>query len=639
MGINLARLRITVLLPPAIFLFVLFLLPIFEGGNGSYGMLIGISGLSLIFLLHFLMGELRPSQYSMAVLIAIVALLLFTTTYLYPTLKVLLYLVSGILAFVLTVHYSRRFSNFALLFLETISISALVLSLYGIFLISANFPRITFETHLKSTFGLHNSFAGFLLLTWPVAWAVAIVKRHLLYSVIGLILPVTLLLTFSRASYIAFAFQLLYILIAFVLHWRAGSSTSSGEPSSVSREGGRFTYWFLPLLLVSIGAVALAFTTFYSSLWTRISSIFNFLDYSLQGRLTFWKIALMMFARFPLTGVGLGNFGYHFTYLQPNWHYYAKDAHGIIFQALAEAGILGVLILILGVALYLRLFVKAKICPQPFTPNQRILLLSALLGFFLHVQVDFDLTYLANVLYFSALLAILVFGALNYERFERRSVRSIFTLIGLSRNVIAFVAILGLLTSSFLGYLFFKERSYVDVARNVEKPKAYLESALKAMPINASIRIELALLNLNNPPFDERELERNLRTVLLQNPFESQGYFLMSQISTLPLEERIRLGEKAIQLDPFNRPYYYLGLSRLYRMFGDEVNERRILLLFYARYRDITGRITPDFPRPLWISYNPTFRQIYLRLGEIMKDEDASASKQFLLRARAFEVR
>jgi len=238
------------------------------------------------------------------------------------------------------------------------------------------------------------------------------------------------------------------------------------------------------------------------------------------------------------------------------------------------------------------------------------------LGFFLHAQVDFNLTYLANVVFFSALLALAVYPALDYDKPERRSVRSIFTAQGFLANVSFFFILLGTLVLIFSGYLLSREKRFLELARS-RSDKGALKKALEFMPLNVETRIDLVLADLEaqSPDFDSIVSDLNLAK--RQNPYESQAYFLLSQVPVGRLEERIALAEKAIQLDPYNRPYYYLGLSRLYREIGDEERELDLLLTFDNRFR-ITERITPDFPRPNWVNYNITFQKIYSRLSELV---------------------
>lgn len=613
-----------------LFLVSLFLLPIFEGGNGSISLLLGLALVPALFLVLYLLGEVRPSQVCLSAVVLFALVSILTSTYTYPTLKNLCYLISGITAFVLSAHFCKRMKVFSLVLLGVMSFSALVISLYGLFLLSAKFPQISFENQLSSTFGLHNSFAAFLLLVWPLPFTLAGVRRSLVFYLIGVILPLTLLLTFSRASYIAFFIQLFYLLGTFLLSFRPKL-----REIAVAIKKNLVPFSFT-LALICLALVLLAFTTFYSALAVRIHSIFNLLDYSLQGRLTFWRVSWLMFRRFPLFGVGYGNFGYHYPYLQPSWHYYATDAHGTIFQALSEGGVFGIIFLLLGLILFFKGSMKSSREQSCFLPWQRTLVSSSLIGFFLHSLVDFDFTYLANVSYFGAICGLFLSDALDYGRFARRSLRSVFSLRGLAINVLAFIVSLGLVLSVFAGYLFAKERSLLDRARHADDPRPLLEKSLSYFPFNTSVRIDLVLNELASRSLDYHSIHQQLETILRQNPFESQGYFLMSQLPNVSYKERIIYGRKAIELDPFNRPFYYLGLSRLYREIGDEEGELNTLLIFSNRYADITDKITPDFPRPNWIEYNITFATVYRRLSELILKRDKSLSRHYFLLSRKF---
>ena len=95
------------------------------------------------------------------------------------------------------------------------------------------------------------------------------------------------------------------------------------------------------------------------------------------------------------------------------------------------------------------------------------------------------------------------------------------------------------------------------------------------------------------------------------------------------LEKRIGWGLRALELDPYNRPYYYWQLSRLFRQAGDADRERSILIKAMQRYSEITEPITPGFPRPRWIKNNITFASIYLRLAEILQEEHPEQARAY----------
>jgi O-antigen ligase len=400
-----------------LFLLALLLLPLFEGGNGAFGLLLGLVVVPLFFAWEVASGALRPNPRTLIFWMFFLLVCLLTTSYFYPTLKASLWLASAAFAYALAAHYVGNRKLGASDIVGTLALAALLTALYGLFLYSPNLPGITPDKHLYSVFGLHNSYAAFLLLTWPLAFA--LVRRHRghFFILIGAILLLTLLLTFSRAAYVALALQAL--LLAF--WWLSGRRRAPAPVPEKTEDSGakpRSSVLYLAFGFLAAVLILLVFTGFYGSLAARLSSIWNAADYSLQGRLTFWSVAWEMFTRFPLFGVGWGNFGYHYTYLQPSWHYYATDAHGAVFKVMSEAGVWG---LVFGAVLLVRYLFRLRTANALIRPGnlwpQRLMLV-ALAGFAAHALVDFDFTYLANLVFLAVLLAVSLGAVLSAEAVE-----------------------------------------------------------------------------------------------------------------------------------------------------------------------------------------------------------------------------
>jgi hypothetical protein len=70
---------------------------------------------------------------------------------------------------------------------------------------------------LTGTFGLHNAFAGYLLLAWPAALVAALEHERRAwrwaYAAAAVFLAATLVLTYSRAAWLVFALQLLALAL------------------------------------------------------------------------------------------------------------------------------------------------------------------------------------------------------------------------------------------------------------------------------------------------------------------------------------------------------------------------------------------------------------------------------------------
>jgi O-antigen ligase len=597
-----------------LFLLALLLLPLFEGGNGALGFLIGLTVIPLIFAWEVWKGGLKLDWKPIAAWALFFAFALLTTGYLYPTLKISLWLASAACAYALAAHNLSRRKLGAVDLASTMAVSALLTALYGLFLYSPHLRQISPGEHLASTFGLHNSYAAFLLLTWPLATAVVRRNRSQSFILITAVLLLALLLTFSRAAYIALAFQL--ILMGALAGIDAISRLK--KPALPAPRKKLNPLAFLSTLgILAAMVIFLAFTSVPASLAARIASIWNAADYSLQGRLTFWTVSWKMFLKSPVQGVGLGNFGWHYPLFQPDWRYYTTDPHSFMMQIIAEAGAIGLLFAAGFIWWHYRRLRQGAGCVSAQSKWAYRLILIGLAGFILHALVDFDFTYLANMMFFAVLLAVAQFPVSTAETGEAKRQPA-----WLRACMIALALI-----AATLGTIYASEQS--QLSRASEDPAA-LRQALTVLPWNAATHIDLALAALGASPPDFSSAVPEAERAALINRWESQAPFLISQCpSSGTLDQRIALASRALELDPYNRPHYYWGLARLLREKGDVRGEVTALLSAVQHYTGITEPIGPDFPRPNWIENNITFASIYLRLAELAKDNNPQASALF----------
>lgn len=131
-------------------------------------------------------------------------------------------------------------------------------------------------------------------------------------------------------------------------------------------------------------------------------------------RLSYWRVALRIFADNWLTGVGLGNFKWAFAIYQQPGDGNVQEAHNNFLQALAETGILGGIalplfwIMLLGWAL-------GRIAIEDDAPRRRLMLalLAGLLAFLLHSAMDINFAHPTLMFYamlFAGLFCVLAAG-------------------------------------------------------------------------------------------------------------------------------------------------------------------------------------------------------------------------------------
>ena len=498
--------------------------------------------------------------------------------------------------------------------MPVIVVPAVLAALYGWFLWWGS-GKLHYQ--ISATFGLHNSFAGYLLLAWPAALLAAyLASRPLLrwvYLATTVFLAATLVLTYSRASWVAFAVQL--VAIALYLVWRF----------SRDRGAARQLGWGLGAL-GGLVIAALALPPVRAVLPTLV----NFQDYSMQGRLRFWQAALEMFRDHPLTGVGLGNFAYVYPQYQRDYIYYSVDPHSWPLQLMCELGIPGILVVIAicaGLAMWVR-----RVWRGTGGNSVALLLSCAIGGSLLHALVDFDYTFTATTALIGALLALGSYlaqpGAVNRiagrggrpmpagddaEGTGKQPRRAWLVVLGGLVALLLFTAALG-------GELLTAERYYLDQLRGAAlQPATRLEllwNAAKYNPYNHRTRYQLAsLLAQPGPLRDATAAREQADWALRLNPLYSPAWGLKGLLT----RDEDDLAQ-ALEVDPYNYPEHYWYWATL----AEDPAVRRERLLKGLERIPLTEPITPEHVRPTWYTLNPLMAQWYYELARTEPDEGAA---------------
>gem|GEM_PF-2868437 len=243
------------------------------------------------------------------------------------------------------------------------------------FLLDQNVRRIS------ATFNHPNNFGAYLLTVITIALFSEQVgaKRFFKISVATLAF-ITLMLTESRSSLIVLIF-----ILAF---------------GSLFRNSNRlFVLSFLTLMCIWV-AVRMGFDTQFGQRLITIRSG--------NERLFFWRIAVEMFMRHPLFGVGINSYMSNFPHQVGELRYVSLQsgayAHSIIFQVLAETGLSGLVALavLLG-----NIFYKGWSAVFKNSLGGQCLIWSGL-ALFLHSCVETDLQSLQLSTFFWFLLGTLM---------------------------------------------------------------------------------------------------------------------------------------------------------------------------------------------------------------------------------------
>ena len=145
---------------------------------------------------------------------------------------------------------------------------------------------------------------------------------------------------------------------------------------------------------------------------------FQFFWRSFEERSQLAEKTMAMFSDYRLAGVGVGNFQYAYPKYQPaeRKDEFVRHAHNDWAQFLAEAGILGLGVLLAAVGIYLfrtlRLWKKRS---DPFAVCLGIAPLAVMAAMAIHAVSDFNLHVPANFLMLTAVMAV-GYSALHLER-------------------------------------------------------------------------------------------------------------------------------------------------------------------------------------------------------------------------------
>jgi len=264
------------------------------------------------------------------------------------------------------------------------------------------------------TFINHNHFAGFLELTLPFAMAYVFYFfqiwmegrrqyrspsgpaglgsagiQSLLYLFLVLIFLVALVFSRSRGGILAAAFTA--FAVAVLAQFRA-----------------RRRAWLVGLCIFLLVAVAYGLWIGLDPVLARFEQMGEAHYFQFEGRLSFWKDSMGLIREYPLTGVGLGNFGIAFQRFQTSWvTYFVDHAHNDYVEFTVETGLVGAALFFLPV-LYLlgKMIVNFLKDSRRYRPAILLGCIGSALAILLHSITDFNLQIPSNALVFSAVLGI-----------------------------------------------------------------------------------------------------------------------------------------------------------------------------------------------------------------------------------------
>lgn len=612
------------LLAGALCLITLAFLPLADGGYSGLGYQIGFVLLPLTAAVAWATWRPRPFAAGW-VLLACLLSGAFALGWIQPGKALWFYLLHIPAAWIAVRVLLGQAKHRAKFFIPIITASAVATCIYGWILWLGNG---SLHYQITSTFGLHNAYAGYLLLAWPVAAIGATqAKKPLhgwLYCGATLYLLATLVLTYSRASWVVMGLQ-----IVALLGYAWWAKTRGPEIPRLAAALGA------SVVVLLVGLMALV------PVRQALASITNFGGYSMQGRLRYWEAALEIFREHPLLGVGPGNFAYVYPQYQRDFVYYSVDPHSWPLQLLCELGLVG---LVVAGAVLAGFFLWAKLLLAKRTGGLVSgLIVAAVGGSMLHAAFDFDYTFGATT---SLLGALLAYGSYRADKQEQPLQNTISTGLRLRDSAI----VLLLVVAAGFGEVLTIERYSLDHLRdnpglNQGLRLELLNQAIRANPYNHATHYQrgaglLATAGGGSPGAGfalapDAEIKEQalveIEWALELNPRYPRALALKGLLTKPPWEGEVFL-EEALALDPYNYPehyYYYASLAE-----NDEIKLERL----QAGMNAIPAHdpITPDHVRPNWYELNPLFSQWWYEMSRLT--DDPADKDLFRKRAVRFKV-
>jgi O-antigen ligase/tetratricopeptide (TPR) repeat protein len=217
-------------------------------------------------------------------------------------------------------------------------------------------------------FGNVNYFAEYLIVPLPIAVSLFFASRNKFKKILLLIailaMGTSLIVTFTRGSYLSFGVSLIFMFFVFLI---------SRSKNFIKNNKKIFI-----IALVAIIIITFLFVipnplnesdTVISKIKSRISITQISQDFSFKRRIATWKFTGMMIKDHPLIGSGIGTFKYNTLRYQAEFfaqgenrslypHGFADKAHNEYLQLWAEIGIVGLGIFIWLIISYFRFGLK-----------------------------------------------------------------------------------------------------------------------------------------------------------------------------------------------------------------------------------------------------------------------------------------
>jgi len=427
-------------------------------------------------------------------------------------------------------------------------------------------------------FGNVNYFAEYLIIPLPIAVALFFtsknIKRKILLLIGILAMSATLILTFTRSSYLGFGISLIFMFSLFML--------SQGKNFIQNNKKVLTVILIVIIIMASIVAIPNPLNkddTFLSKIRDRLSFDKITQSKSLLRRIATWKFTILMIKDHPLLGSGIGTFRYNTLKYQAEFfkksdnrsiysYGFAEKSHNEYLQLWAELGIIGLLIFIWLLISYFTYGIKLL---RRLKNNDKQGLIIGLMGSIIAVLIDsffgFPLHLVATVVLFWLVLGLTMVIGKGY----------------LGENNLA-----GEESRNFKSNIQEKNlKKHLKVADKNNDPRISIK-IFKSLLYIAIISLTVFLCVITIRPFIARVYY----------------YYGNKEIEMGNVQESISNYEKALKHDPYlGEVYYSMGLTLLNNGFYKLSQE------YFEKAEKVTDH--PNLPEKLAF--------IYLNKGELDK--------------------
>jgi len=472
---------------------------------------------------------------------------------------------------------------------------------------------------------------GFLVIFIPIAVMLFLISKRWLAAGFNLFISAfslaVLFLTFSRGAFISFI-----VVFPFII-WHA-------------RKYSNFLQIFTRLAMLLVLGTAIIFIASgrkggeniaANQIKKRIEETrsIKVADHSRSSRFDFYSAALKIAVDRPLTGTGLGTFGYHYPRYQKKVAYYSRYVHSFYFSLVSEGGIpalLAFLALLVALALTIRKSIDSIDDSDGFTRPAAFALALGLISSLLHIAIDVDFHFAGIAFIFWAIAGILAgLGQADSIVPSRKTPER-------AARLLCAILVALMMFPPFLYYLSFRFQKMGQnavKANNLILAKNYFRKAVQFDPFNNETHRKLANF-LHNTGRSKEALEFANRAVSL-SPFRARNYEMRGRV--LAGLDRLRPAsedfKKALSLDPVNQIYAYYGLGQYYSGIGQ--SDKAIDL--YEKVIDYYGNVEMN---RLWhfraIPIRPQVAMIYIATADIYVDrKDYDKAITYYMESLRFE--